>query len=132
MIFYPSRIQGQKDSGSRDQKRTGSRIRIRNTGWFQVAQPTGNFEHVKGLLPAPHPHILGVNSFRLSKEDFILTIELYNVVTDVLFSAKFVKQGVFNVVTISIFKSVLRIRDPEWKNSDPESGMEKNRIRDQG
>jgi hypothetical protein len=46
--------------------------------WFQVAQPTGHFEHVEGRhtfpLPAPHLHILGVNFFQLSMEDFILTI----------------------------------------------------------
>jgi hypothetical protein len=26
----------------------------------------------------------------------------------------------------------MQIRDPGWKNSDPGSGMEKSRIRDQG
>jgi hypothetical protein len=58
--------------------------------WFQVAQQTGHFEHVE--------------------RRHIFPLRLYNVVTDVLFSANFVKQGVFNVVTISILKSVLRIR----------------------
>jgi hypothetical protein len=28
--------------------------------------------------------------------------------------------------------SIMRIRDPEWKYSDPESGMENGRIRDLG
>jgi hypothetical protein len=60
--------------------------------WFQVAQQTGHFEHVERRHTFP--------------------LRLYNVVTDVLFSAKFVKQGVFNVVTISILKSVLRVWDP--------------------
>jgi hypothetical protein len=64
---------------------------------FQVAQQTGHFEHVERRHTFP--------------------LRLYNVVTDVLFSAKFVKQGVFNVVTISILKSVLRIRI-----QDPGSG----------
>ena len=58
--------------------------------WFQVAQQIGHFEHVERRHTFP--------------------LRLYNVVTDVLFSAKFVKQSVFNVVTISILRSVLQIR----------------------
>jgi hypothetical protein len=69
LVIYPSRIPGSK------------RHRISDSDpqhWFQVAQPNGHFEHVEGRhtfpLPAPHPHILGVNFFQLSMEDFILTI----------------------------------------------------------
>ncbi len=33
---------------------------------------------------------------------------------------------------LQYLNSLMQIRDPEWKNSDPGFGMEKTRIRDSG